>query len=127
MLYNKIQPWNVLGSKEEYFKWLLPYMRIAAILFNDAEPFAQNDNTLSTEGPLWYLVKIGQAVSEKMFKDYEILYLYIARAKGRKPHGNKILIVTERGFPHTNAQGRKTDLVVKKAGVNLGSSFEQTW
>ena len=40
-------------------------MSMEAILFNGAEPFEQTDNTPSTEGPLWNLVKIGQAVSEK--------------------------------------------------------------
>ena len=39
-----------------------------------------NKFTPSTEGPMWNLVKIGQAVSEKKtFKDYEILYMYIAQ------------------------------------------------
>ena len=48
-------------------------MGMAAILFNDAERFEQIDNTPSTEGPMWHLVKIGQVVSEKKtFKDYEI-------------------------------------------------------
>ena len=33
---------------------------------------------------MWNLVKIGQAVSEKKtFKDYKILYMYIAKGKGR--------------------------------------------
>ena len=48
-------------------------MGMAAILFNDAEPFEQIDTTPRTEGPVWNLVKIGHAVSEKKtFKDYEI-------------------------------------------------------
>ena len=34
-------------------------MGMAAILFNNAEPFEQIDNTPSTEGPVWNLVKIG--------------------------------------------------------------------
>ena len=29
------------------------------------------------------LVKIGQAVSEKKFKDYKILYMYIAQGQGQ--------------------------------------------
>ena len=48
-------------------------------LVNGAEPSEQleTDNTPSTEGPMWNLVKIGQAVSEKKtFKDYTILYMY---------------------------------------------------
>ena len=39
MLYTKIQPWNFLGSGEEDFYVFLPYMGMAAILFNFAEPF----------------------------------------------------------------------------------------
>ena len=30
------------------------------------------------------MVKIGQAVSEKKFKDYIVLYLYIAQEQGQK-------------------------------------------
>ena len=48
-------------------------MGMAAILFNDAKPFEQIDNTPSTKGTMWYLVKTGPAVLEKKFKDYEIL------------------------------------------------------
>ena len=40
-------------------------MGMPAILFNGAEQFEQTDNTLSTEGPMRNLLKIGQAVSEK--------------------------------------------------------------
>ena len=39
-------------------------MGMVAILFNDAEPFEQIDNTLVTVGSMWNLLKIGQAVSE---------------------------------------------------------------
>ena len=39
-----------------------------------------------TEGPMWNLVKTGQAVSEKMkFKDYAILYMYTAQGKADNP------------------------------------------
>ena len=54
----------------------LPYMDMAAILFNSAEPFELIDNT---ESPMRNLVKTGQAVSEKTFKVYMILYMYIAQ------------------------------------------------
>ena len=37
-------------------------MGMAAILFDGAEPFEQIGNTLLTEGPMWNLVKIAQAV-----------------------------------------------------------------
>ena len=40
-------------------------MGMAAILFNNGEPFEQTDNTPSTEDLMWNLVKTGQAVSEK--------------------------------------------------------------
>ena len=71
-------------------------MGMAAILFDHAERFEQSDNTPSTEGPMWYLVKIGQAVLEKRLKDYEILYMYIAQGQGADNLGDKIFIVTER-------------------------------
>ena len=46
------------------------YIGMVAILFNGAEPFVQIVNTLLIEGPIWYLVKTGRAVSEKKtFKD----------------------------------------------------------
>ena len=40
-------------------------MDMVAILFNGAEPSDQIVNILSTEGPMWNLVKTVQAVSEK--------------------------------------------------------------
>ena len=53
-------------------------MGMAAILFNGAEPFEQILNILSTEDPMWNLVKTIQSVSEnKTFKDFTILYMYI--------------------------------------------------
>ena len=39
-------------------------MGMAAILFNDAEPFEQIDNTPLTESSMGNLLNIGQAVSE---------------------------------------------------------------
>ena len=50
MLYTKIQLQSFLGSGEEDFLMFLPYMDMAAILYNGAEPFEQIGNTLSTEG-----------------------------------------------------------------------------
>ena len=59
-------------------------MGMAAILFNGAKPFEQIVNIPSTEGPMWSLKKMGQAVSEKkMFKDFMILYLYRAQEQGQ--------------------------------------------
>ena len=54
--------------------------------FTGAEPFEQIVNIPSTEGPMWNLMKIGQAISEKTFKDFMILYLYIAK-KADNPGG----------------------------------------
>ena len=51
-----------LVQEKKIFKFFLPYIGMAAILFNDAEPFEQSINVTSTEGPLWNLVKIGQVV-----------------------------------------------------------------
>ena len=39
---------------------------------------------------------IGQAVSEKLFKIYTILYIYIAQGQGQIIPRDKILIVTKR-------------------------------
>ena len=52
MLYTKIQPQSFFGSGEEDFKIFLPYMGMAANLFNCAEPFERIGNTLLTEGPM---------------------------------------------------------------------------
>ena len=66
-------------------------MGMTAILFNDAELFEQIDNMPSKESPVWHLVKIGQAVLEKKtFKDYEILYIYIAQGQGQISWGTKV-------------------------------------
>ena len=64
---------------------------MAAILFYDAEPFEQNVDISSTERPMWNLVKIGQVVWEKKrFKDFMVLYLYIAQRQGQiTPQGAK--------------------------------------
>ena len=121
-------------------------MDMTAILFNDAKPFEQTDNTPSTEDPMWNIVTIVQAVSEKKtFKDYEILYVYIALGKEHvNPGGNfdfnwkdfatLIIIIkfqplvfnklweTEFSIFFTYiCIGREFDLAVKRSTVNLGS------
>ena len=59
-------------------------MGMAAILFNDAEPFEQSVNIPLTEDPMWNLVKIGWVVSEKKtFKNFMDLYLYITQGQGQ--------------------------------------------
>ena len=80
MLYTKIQPQSLFSSREE--DSVLPYMGMATILFNGAEPFEQIVSILSTEGPMWNLVKIVQAVSEKTSKEFMVWYIYL-RGKGR--------------------------------------------
>ena len=52
MLYTKIQPQSFLSTGGEDFQVFLLYMGMAAILFNDAEPFEQSVNIPSTEGPM---------------------------------------------------------------------------
>ena len=49
-------------------------MGMVAILLNSVEP--------SIEGCMWSLVKIDHVVSEKKFKDYMILSMYIAKGEG---------------------------------------------
>ena len=56
-------------------------MGMAAILKFGAEPVEQIINTLTTEGPMWNLVEIAQAVSAKTFKSYTLLYMYVAQGK----------------------------------------------
>ena len=62
----------------------LPYMDMAAVLFKGTIPFAQTVNTPSTEGLMVNLMKIGRSVAEmKTFKDYTILYMYLAKGQGQ--------------------------------------------
>ena len=69
-------------------------MGMAAILFSGVKPFEQTVNIPSKEGPMWNLVKIGQAVSEKkMYKDFTILHMFIANGQGQIIL--KILMVTK--------------------------------
>ena len=63
MLYTKIQSQSFVGSGKDQ-KMFLPYMGMAAILFTSTKLFEQIGNTISTEGPMWNLVKIAHAVSE---------------------------------------------------------------
>ena len=84
MLYTKIQPQTFLGSWEKGFLSVLTYMGMSVSLFKSAKPFKQTVNILLTEGPMWNLVKIAQAISEnKTFKKYRILYNYIDQSQGQ--------------------------------------------
>ena len=60
-------------------------MGIVAILLTCANHLEQIVNIPSIEGPMWNLVKTGQAVSEKTtFKDNMILNMYIAQGQGHR-------------------------------------------
>ena len=83
MIYTKIQSQRFLRSGEEDFKVFLIYTGMAAILSNGAELFEQIGNALSTEGPMWNLVKSAQTISEKTFKNCTILYMHIAQGQGQ--------------------------------------------
>ena len=61
---------------------------MAAVLFNDVEPFEHIVNILSIEGSMWNLVKIA-------FKDYMIFKHVYSQGQGRITPGDKILIVTK--------------------------------
>ena len=74
MLYTKIQAQSFLSSGE---KSVLPYMGMAAILFIGAEPFDQIVNILSTEGPMWNLIKIVLDVPEKKTFNMSHFYTYM--------------------------------------------------
>ena len=57
-------------------------MGMTAILFNGTEPFEQIVNTLSTDGPMWNLVKTAQAILEKKtFKNNTTLHMYMAQGQ----------------------------------------------
>ena len=59
-------------------------MGMADILLYGAEPFEQIGKTLLKEDPMWNLIEIAQALSEKKtFKNYTILYMYIAPWQGQ--------------------------------------------
>ena len=77
MVYTKIQPQIFLGSTED-FQAFLPYMGIAAISFNGAEPFKKTVSTFRQKDH----VKSGENCSSSFREDdiqkFTILYMYIA-------------------------------------------------
>ena len=90
--------------RKKIFRCFLPYMGMTTTLLNNAERFEQIDNMPSTEGQKCNLVKIGQTISKKTFKDYGILYMYEYSPEARTDNpGSQILIVTKRVcyFDHT--------------------------
>ena len=57
-------------------------MGMTAILVNGAKPFIQIVDNLSTESPMFNLMKIAQAnLEKKILKYYTILYMYIAQGQ----------------------------------------------
>ena len=52
MLHTKVSLGLFLALEKKISKHFLTYMNMAAILFNDVEPFEQIDNTSSIEGPM---------------------------------------------------------------------------
>ena len=89
MVYTKIQPQIFLGSTED-FQAFLPYMGIAAILFNGAEPFKKNCQYLSTEGPceIWRKLLM-QFQRRRQSKIHNFIHVYSLGARTDNPQGTK--------------------------------------
>ena len=73
MLYNMIQPQSFLGSGEEDFQEFLPYMNMTAIFLLHGTIWTNWQYPFDRK-PMWNLVKIAQAVSEK--KTFTITHFY---------------------------------------------------
>ena len=89
MLYIKILPQGFLGSGED-FKAFLPYMGMAAILFNSAAPFKQTVYTFSTEGlcEIWCrLLKRFQR--KRRLKLNNFIHVYSLGARADNSQGTK--------------------------------------
>ena len=72
MLYTKILPQSFFGSGDDFQVFTI--YGHGGHLVQLHGTFEQIGNTVSTKGPMWNLVKIAQAVSEKKtFKNYRIL------------------------------------------------------
>ena len=67
--------------KERKERRILPYMGMTV---NEAWPFEQTLNPVSTVGSTWNLVEIDQLISEeKVFNNIMILYMYTAYRQGK--------------------------------------------
>ena len=64
---NFAQPQSFLGSEEEEFYVFLPYLGMAAILFNNVEPSEQIVNTSSMNGRMRNLVIIWASIFKEGF------------------------------------------------------------
>ena len=100
MMYTKIQSQNFLSSEVFFVFVFFSKMGLAANLFKGAQPFEQTANPLLTEScPMRNLVIIRQEISKKKtFKDYTILYLYIAQGQVQITLGANFLIITKKLF-----------------------------
>ena len=86
ILYTKIQP-----QRLSCFFVFLPYVGMAAILFNHVNPFRYIVKTSFDRRPLVKSGENGQWVSgKKSFKDYTDLYMYIVPGQGLKTIKDKI-------------------------------------
>ena len=96
MLYTEIQPQSFLSSGEKIFLSVLPYMGMASILLNGADPFEQIVNILSTERRP-YVNHVES--SENCFKEedikrlYNFIHVYSPRTKDPRSLPSKILTV----------------------------------
>ena len=85
-------------SGEEDFKSVCVFSTVygyGGYLVKWCGTFEHTVNIPTTEAFMYHLVKIGQTVSEKTFKDYAILYMHLAQDQGQITPGDKILIVTD--------------------------------
>ena len=89
MLYTKIQSQSFLGSREEDFQEFLPYMDMAAILYNCAKPFEQIGNTLSTDGPVKNGENCSSSSREEIYKLHNFIHVYSPVARADNPQGTK--------------------------------------
>ena len=150
MLYTEIQPQSFLSSGEKKFLSVLPYMGMASILLNGADPFEQIVNILSTERrPCVNHVKS----SENCFKEEDMKWLYnfihIYNPRTKDPHSlplqnfdssySFITLITHYKFQQLvfifhwenrfstfspyKCMGHKFVLAVKRSKVNLRTLF----
>ena len=89
MSYTKIQPQSLLGYLEVLSVFFLPYMGMAAILFNGAEPFVHFDRPNVKSGE-----NRSSCFREAVERLQDFIYIYSPGARAHNPR-DKILIVTE--------------------------------
>ena len=77
-----------LFRKKKIFLRFLPYMGMAAILFNGAEPFEQIDNTPWVGIPMWQLIKRLQR--RKRLKITQFYTWYSPEARADNPNKTKL-------------------------------------